>query len=271
MLTRPCSNLSRRRYAQNDETLYVAPEDERTDYVRALFFDIASSDFCVVVATADGKLVQWRSEVSRFFVLAWRPALNRGFSTGKRRYGHPAFTGVLPEPWLPLKKGQTLVNGYRNGLMRIPLESTHGIVLSLRKRYSMLRKKVTRGSRTTADGENDEVHALVSDTHASNPWAESDAGPSQNYQHHRLSYDPASGVIMLPEGDDWLMDDDDDDSSDEYGNATPQSGEAASNTSQEDLGHVSPSSPPTSPKRRHATYYHHPERRRPSIPGAFPS
>ena len=26
------SNLNRRRYAQNDETLYVAPEDERTDY-----------------------------------------------------------------------------------------------------------------------------------------------------------------------------------------------------------------------------------------------
>ena len=28
------SNLNRRRYAQNDETLYVAPADERTDYVR---------------------------------------------------------------------------------------------------------------------------------------------------------------------------------------------------------------------------------------------
>lgn len=28
------SHLNRRRYAQNDETLYVAPEDERTDYVR---------------------------------------------------------------------------------------------------------------------------------------------------------------------------------------------------------------------------------------------
>ena len=28
------SNLNRRRYAQNDETLYVAPEDDRTDYVR---------------------------------------------------------------------------------------------------------------------------------------------------------------------------------------------------------------------------------------------
>ncbi len=28
-----CSNLNRRRYAQNDETLYVAPEEECTDYV----------------------------------------------------------------------------------------------------------------------------------------------------------------------------------------------------------------------------------------------
>lgn len=27
------SHLNRRRYAQNDETLYVAPEDSRTDYV----------------------------------------------------------------------------------------------------------------------------------------------------------------------------------------------------------------------------------------------
>ena len=30
------SNLNRRRYAQNDDTLYVAPEDERTDYVRSV-------------------------------------------------------------------------------------------------------------------------------------------------------------------------------------------------------------------------------------------
>ena len=38
LLLQPCadgrvSNLHRRRYAQNDDTLYVAPEDERTDYV----------------------------------------------------------------------------------------------------------------------------------------------------------------------------------------------------------------------------------------------
>lgn len=32
------SHLNRRRYAQNDDTLYVAPEDERTDYVRSTLF-----------------------------------------------------------------------------------------------------------------------------------------------------------------------------------------------------------------------------------------
>jgi hypothetical protein len=32
------SHLNRRRYAQNDDTLYVAPEDERTDYVRSVLF-----------------------------------------------------------------------------------------------------------------------------------------------------------------------------------------------------------------------------------------
>jgi hypothetical protein len=32
------SSLNRRRYAQNDDTLYVAPEDERTDYVNFLIF-----------------------------------------------------------------------------------------------------------------------------------------------------------------------------------------------------------------------------------------
>jgi hypothetical protein len=56
------SNLSRRRYAQNDDTLYVAPEDERTDYVsvlRTILHDLTGS----IVATSNGKLVQWCSQV----------------------------------------------------------------------------------------------------------------------------------------------------------------------------------------------------------------
>ncbi|KIJ64119.1 hypothetical protein HYDPIDRAFT_112659 [Hydnomerulius pinastri MD-312] len=238
------SNLSRRRYAQNDDTLYVAPEDERTDY-------------------SQPPMANWYNGV---------------LNTGKRRYGHPALTGVLPEPWLPLKKGQTLVNGLRNGITRTPLDSTEGIVLNLRNRYSMLRNKVRR-SRTATNGETaavaspQEEHALVSDA-GPNPWAEGRTGrteQSQSSLNHRFSFDPASGVIMLPEDDDWLAEDYD--SSDEdYGNVTPPSGEGPSNASQENLSlNGSPSPVMASPKRRHGTYYHHPERRRPTIPGAFPS
>ncbi|TEB21764.1 DUF221-domain-containing protein [Coprinellus micaceus] len=53
------SNLNRRRYAQNDDTLYVAPEDERTDY-------------------SQPPMANWYSGV---------------LNTGKRRYGHPALNG----------------------------------------------------------------------------------------------------------------------------------------------------------------------------------
>ena len=40
------SNLNRRRYAQNDDTLYVAPEDERTDYVSEGFAKCFTLTFC---------------------------------------------------------------------------------------------------------------------------------------------------------------------------------------------------------------------------------
>ncbi|KAH7890363.1 hypothetical protein F5I97DRAFT_16920 [Phlebopus sp. FC_14] len=244
------SNLNRRRYAQNDDTLYVAPEDERTDY-------------------SQPPMANWYNGV---------------LNTGKRRYGHPALTGVLPEPWLPLKKGQTLVNGHRNGGARTPVDSAQGIVLNLRNRYSMLRNKVrsAQRQRSTTDGEATDVaspqedHTLVSDSASSNPWAEGRSGrPSQAHSNlnHRLSFDPASGVIMLPEDDNWLGEDDD--SSDEdYGTVSPPDAERADSASQENVapfGGHSPSTPLSSPsKRRHGTYYHHPERRRQTIPGAFP-
>lgn len=58
------SNLSRRRYAQNDDTLYVAPEDERTDYVR---FDSLPSflrlSISFKVPTTNGQLVLRCSQV----------------------------------------------------------------------------------------------------------------------------------------------------------------------------------------------------------------
>ncbi|KAI6121185.1 hypothetical protein F5141DRAFT_1088440 [Pisolithus sp. B1] len=241
------SNLSRRRYAQNDDTLYVAPEDERTDY-------------------SQPPMANWYYGV---------------LNTGKRRYGHPALTGVLPEPWLPLKKGQILMNGARNGNSRAVTDPTQGIVLSLRNRYSVLRNKIrpSRRSPDAADGENAEIASPVeerghgSDNSTTNPWAGARGSRTQSSLSHRLSFDPGSGVIMLPEDGDWLAEEDDS-SGEDYSNTSPPSGDGQGNPSQEDLGvsddHLSSTPMTPSPKRRHATYYHHPGRRRATVPGAFP-
>ncbi|EGN97135.1 hypothetical protein SERLA73DRAFT_169572 [Serpula lacrymans var. lacrymans S7.3] len=238
------SNLNRRRYGQNDETLYVAPEDERTDY-------------------SQPPMANWYSGV---------------LNTGKRRYGHPALTGVLPEPWLPLKKGQTLVNALRVGGVRAPQDPTQGIVLTLRKRYSLLRGKA-RSSVVEPRLVDDEIPAepaspVGENGHggfsSDNPW--DDARPelvqSQSSLNHRLSFDPASGVIMLPEDDDWLGEEDDSD--EDYGHQMGRSQQDVAGVPQ-DVTSSSPSTPLiTTPKRRYGTYYHHPERRRQTIPGAFP-
>ncbi|KAJ7653289.1 hypothetical protein DFH06DRAFT_530882 [Mycena polygramma] len=246
------SNLSRRRYAQNDDTLYVAPEDERTDY-------------------SQPPMANWYSGV---------------LNTGKRRYMHPALNGVLPHPWLPLKKGQTLSNNdHRGSMSKDSTGNGQAVVLTLRKRPSVRR-------RTQSEfimGENNSSASVAppsesSDAGGSNPWHESRRSTTLN---HRLSFDPASGVINLPDdGGDWLQEDEED-SDEDYGTGTGAGGLENSVASLSDLdGPTSPSNgngdaplldapvsaSPSTPSRlsRYGTYFHHPERRRQVIPGAFP-
>ncbi|KAL1726511.1 hypothetical protein EV714DRAFT_287182 [Schizophyllum commune] len=261
------SNLNRRRYAQNDDTLYVAPEDERTDY-------------------SQPPMANWYAGV---------------LNTGKRRYGHPALNGVLPEPWLPLKKGQTLVNS-----QRLPKDATGNgepaVVLSLRKRASVVHRRRSTAAPDLLNGEgtNGEPHDDA------NPWQqESPARPSQRRArtapaplHHRLSFDQATGVINLPDDESWLVgglegeeaaaasDEEDVDSDEDYGTVQhvvahnqsrrtsliapgrqgsvgPQRGSVAGDSVVDAEGTPSRTS-------RYGTYFHHPERRRLQIPGAFP-
>ncbi|KAI6038575.1 hypothetical protein EDC04DRAFT_2694215 [Pisolithus marmoratus] len=120
-VSRSQSNLSRRRYAQNDDTFYVAPEDERTDY-------------------SQPPMANW-------------------------------YYGVLNS--------------------RAAADSTQGIVLSLRNRYSTLRNKIRSSRRPEERG-----HA--SDNSTTNPWAGARVSRTQSTLSHRLSFDPGSGVIMLP-------------------------------------------------------------------------
>ena len=114
------------------------------------------------------------------------------------------------------------------------------------------------------------------------PWQDTAARPPPRRAPtltHRLSYDHASGVIMLPEDGEWLEEDDDD--SDEVDYGTEQGGLERSITesvaSENDhptggMGTPSNAGPGQTPSRlsRYGTYFHHPERRRQTIPGSFP-
>ncbi|KAF9070665.1 hypothetical protein BDP27DRAFT_1391889 [Rhodocollybia butyracea] len=254
------SNLSRRRYAQNDDTLYVAPEDERTDYASY---------------PSQPPMANWYNGV---------------LNTGKRRYGHPALNGVLPEPWLPLKKGQTLTNHEHraNGGPRNGADPNQAVVLTLRKRSSVVRR-----SRVVSLTNNASISPGAT-ADASNPWEDSlsharsphRTQTTPNLLHHRLSFDHATGVIMMPDDENWLGDDADSDEEEDYGlgdetpaiRITRTQTEPALGTGSDAVSEDedSPPSPgpllAASPSRtsRYGTYFHHPERRRQTIPGAFP-
>lgn len=243
------SNLSRRRYAQNDDTLYVAPADERTDY-------------------------------SQPPMANWYPGV---LNTGKRRYVHPALNGVLPQPWLPLKKGQSLVNSTMqpsNGD-----DSSPAVVLTLHKRHSAVRRNITRWQtqpvgalvdvRSGAEDTQSPAIDINMDSAGSRPWGEdgrptslqrSRSEPQGHQLSHRLSFDVASGVIVLPE-DTWI---EDPDSDEDYGTPTPPA-ESSTYNMEESMASLQP--PHVSPSRtsRYGTYFHHPERRRGMIPGEFPT
>lgn len=217
---------------------------------------------------------------------------NGVLNTGKRRYGHPALTGVLPTPWLPLKKDQTLANHIDHD------ESGKGgdgnaVVLTLRRRYSAVRKRgqaafanVTgkHPSSESHDGQdghpdtpantnaNSTAPTRQATTTAAGTSTEGRLAAAARTASHRLSFDPATGVITLPDGEvfyERLENGNDSDS--DYGEvsgetSTPEerSGEVSSNDQEGSEGAQG------SRVKRHSTYFHHPERRRHQVPGAFP-
>ena len=93
------TNLNRSRYKHNDANLYIVAEDPRTDYSQPPMSDV------------------------------YYGVLN----TGRRRYGHPALSGQLPHPWLPMQrptKSDTATG----------ISTTEGVVIDLRRRWSVIKK-----------------------------------------------------------------------------------------------------------------------------------
>lgn len=172
-------------------------------------------------------------------------------STGKRRYGHPALTGVLPNPWLPIKPGETLANYVDDGgAPRTKADPNNAVVLTLRRKKSMARPQVafTASPMETPGAPPGGTEAAVA---SANPWS-SETRLSQPPQlRHRLSFDPATGVITLP--DDVAEEDSD---SEDVGSPEPLSPRADGPRESSEDGSASDGR-----TRRYSTYYHHPERR----------
>jgi calcium permeable stress-gated cation channel len=148
------------------------------------------------------------------------------------------------------------------------------VVLSLRKRYSVVR----RGGRTPTTGNFASSGELGGDV-TNNPWQEStpdSSNVSQSHHtiNHRLSYDFGSGVIVLPDDGIWL-DGVESDSEDEDGDGNIAGDQATPEraVSEDDQGSGSSDGQTITglSRTRYGTYFHHPERRWQSVPGAFPT
>ena len=192
-------------------------------------------------------------------------------------------TGVLPQPWLPLKKGETLVNrphenGFRKKNSKVD-ENT--LVLTLRRRSSTIKRRAPgaidrqsprppRHSQSLPPNDLLDMSNVRTRSNTSNAGPSSSDEPPLRVNHHRLSYDPASGIMVLPDSDDWL-DSDESGSDEEFVAPAPAPGSPARQTSvniasgtpystAQELS-PSPRISIDTPRRRHGIYFHHPERR----------
>ena len=164
------SNLNRRRYAMNDATLYVAPETDKTDY-------------------SQPPMRYWYYGV---------------LNTGRRRYDHPALNGILPELWLPTQKKK-----------QHEVSSSNGRVLTLRKRWSKIKRSSINDQQYQQQVINKRTSAnsVADPQNPFNPWIESSNNTQRDEEERErrlrtVSYDGASGVIALPEGDLFISDED---------------------------------------------------------------
>jgi len=178
-------------------------------------------------------------------------------NTGKRRYGHPALNGVLPFPWLPRNpEHHSAIDGPSNPNRSTAQGSNTAVVVTLRKRRSNVREGLRWKVNSAADqreahaGQTDSLQNNVEradDEGLINPWNDPVAGrTSAVTSHRRLSYDPGSGVIVLPDSDHWLTESDSD-SDQDVSNETYQRQHTEGDIAERSDMH-----------RRHSIYFHRP-------------
>ena len=136
------------------------------------------------------------------------------------------------------------------------MDTTPAVVLTLRKRRSVIRPSPADPSPSLPSHGNNLVAETGLDNATENPWRDGgeghlDRAQSSRRLQHRLSFDQPSGVIMLPD-DEWLNEDSDSD--EEFARARQTNDHTANDHS--NSPEISTSS------KQYSTYYHHPERRK---------
>ncbi|GMK59469.1 hypothetical protein CspeluHIS016_0800750 [Cutaneotrichosporon spelunceum] len=183
-------HLNLRRYAVNDDTLYVAPADSRTDYSQ--------------------------------------PPMNRFYdgvlNTGRRRYASPALNGRLPRPWLPAKERSREFGDGVSERRGIVLSLRRKVA----KRFQRKKGSFTDAPDSPRDEPPRVLEGVTSAnaSWASNPWRDpspattSPATPTPSRSPGRISFDWSSGVMVFPDDHVW---DDEDDEGDDSGHEPDES------------------------------------------------
>lgn len=121
-------------------------------------------------------------------------------NTGRRKYAHPALSGRLPTPWLPARAQHPEVTS----------KGPKSVVLSLRRKVG---KKLSKNRPVPEDDDwetppasrgSHENLAVSQPSTSSNPWDERSPSPAeQPALKQRTSFDPASGVMAMPDDNVW--------------------------------------------------------------------
>ncbi|BEI86180.1 hypothetical protein CcaverHIS002_0604670 [Cutaneotrichosporon cavernicola] len=177
-------HLNLRRYAVNDDTLYVAPADSRTDYSQPpmnMFYD--------------GVL-----------------------NTGRRRYASPALNGRLPRPWLPTPaRHREFGDGVaeRRGVV---LSLRRKVAKGFKRNKNSYTDAPADSPVRVMDEPPRVLEGESSTSWNVNPWRDpspatgSPTIPTPSRSPGRMSFDWSSGVMAFP--DEHVWDDDGDDGDD---------------------------------------------------------
>ncbi|KAK4048133.1 hypothetical protein OIV83_005003 [Microbotryomycetes sp. JL201] len=131
------TSLNRGRYKHNGEGIYVVGKNSRTDYSQPPMSE------------------------------SYPGVLN----TGSRLYNHPALSGPLPEPWLPVLAEPDLRAEVPEAV-KSAMTGGNAVVVNLRRRWSLAKKAVRKGAKAVSTMPRSRSERSMDEDHPARAWRE---------------------------------------------------------------------------------------------------